>query len=170
MHPTKPTQSSGKPPAKSRKSQSKQIANNRKARYNYALEDEVEAGIVLVGTEVKALRLGKVNIEDAYAVVKGEELWLLNAFIDVFAQGNRFNHEVRRPRKLLLHKREIRKLAGKLKNKGYTLVPTSFYFNSRGMAKIKIAFGKGKKEFEKRETIKKRDWDREKSALMKRKF
>ncbi len=161
---------SNKPPAKPKKSQSKQISTNRKARYNYALEDEVEAGIVLVGTEVKALRSGKVNIEDAYVVAKGEELWLLNCLIDVFSHGNRFNHEPRRPRKLLVHKREIRKFAGKLKNKGYTLVPTSFYFNGRGMAKIKIALGQGKKEYEKRDTIKQRDWQREQSALMKRKY
>jgi SsrA-binding protein len=151
-----------------KKSQSRQIANNRKARYNYALEEEVEAGIVLLGTEVKALRTGKINIEDAYAVVKEGELWLLNCFIDVFAQGNRFNHEPRRPRKLLLHKRQIGKFQGRLKNKGYTLVPTSLYFNGKGMAKIKIALAHGKKEYEKRETIKKRDWEREKSSLMKR--
>ncbi|MCE2927711.1 MAG: SsrA-binding protein SmpB [Rickettsiales bacterium] len=145
------------------------VANNRKAFANYAIEEEFEAGLVLTGTEVKSLRAGKANIADAYAGPKGEELWLFNATIAPYAGGNRFNHEERRPRKLLMHKRQINKLIGRLKVKGVTLVPLALYFNSRGMAKIKLGLGTGKKEYEKRDTIKQRDWQRDKARIMREK-
>ena len=145
------------------------IAMNRKARFNYAVEEEFEAGLVLTGTEVKSLRAGKAQINDAYAAPKGDELWLLNATIDEYSGGNRFNHEVRRPRKLLLHKRQIKKLIGRLKVKGVTLVPLALYFNSRGIAKIKLGLATGKKEYEKRDTLKKRDWQRDKGRIMREK-
>lgn len=127
----------------------------------------MEAGIVLLGSEVKSLRKGNANIQDSYATQKDEEIWLINAYIGEYEGSNRFNHEPRRPRKLLLHKKEVRKLIGKLKNKGYTLVPVSLYFNGKGIAKIKIGLGRGKKEFDKREDKKKRDWEREKAAALK---
>lgn len=152
-----------------KKTPSNTAAFNRKARFEYAVEEEFEAGIVLTGTEVKSLRAGKVNIADAYAVGKDEEIWLLNADIAVYTQGNRFNHEPRRPRKLLLHKRQIKKLIGRLKVRGVTLVPLSLYFNSRGIAKIKLALAVGKQKFEKRDTIKKRDWERDKARIMRNK-
>jgi SsrA-binding protein len=150
-------------------SSSMTVANNRKAFANYAIEEEIEAGLVLTGTEVKSLRAGKVNIADAFAGPKGEELWLFNAAIAPYAGGNRFNHEERRPRKLLLHARQINKLIGRLKVKGVTLVPLALYFNSRGMAKIKLGLGTGKKEYEKRDTIKQRDWQRDKARIMREK-
>jgi SsrA-binding protein len=145
------------------------IANNRKARFEYAVEDELEAGIVLTGTEVKSLRKGKANIADAYAVEKDGEIWLLNAYIAEYDAGNRFNHEPLRHRKLLLHKKQIKKLLGRLKVRGVTIVPLSFYFNARGIAKIKLAVATGKKTYEKRETIKKRDWQRDKARIMRQK-
>lgn len=148
--------------------QSKTIAVNRKARFEYTIEEEFEAGLVLVGTEVKTLRQGSgVNITDAYAGEKDGELWLLNAQINVYAQGNRNNHEPRRPRKLLLHKRQMKKYLGRIQQKGNTLVPLTLYFNSRGIAKIKLGLATGKKQHEKREAIKQRDWQREKQRLMK---
>lgn len=142
------------------------VAVNRKARFNYAVEEEIEAGIVLTGTEVKSLRAGKASISDAYAAEKDEAIWLINATIEEYKGGNRFNHEPRRPRKLLLHKRQIGKLIGRLKVKGVTLVPLSLYFNSRGLAKVKLALATGKREYEKRETIKKRDWQRDKARII----
>jgi SsrA-binding protein len=144
------------------------IAFNRKARFEYSVEEEFEAGIVLVGTEVKSLRANKVQINDAYAGEKEGTIWLFNAYIGEYA-GNRFNHETNRPRKLLLHKKQIRKLLGKLKVKGTTLVPLSLYFNSRGLAKIKLALATGKKEYEKRDTMKQRDWQRDKARIMREK-
>jgi SsrA-binding protein len=152
-----------------KKSNSNTVALNRKARRNYGIEEEIEAGIVLTGTEVKSLRSGKANIAEAYAGPKGEEIWLFNSTIAEYASGNRFNHDPRRPRKLLLHKQQIKKLLGKLKVKGVTLVPLSLYFNSRGMAKIKLGLGTGKKEYEKRDTIKKRDWQRDKARIIRAK-
>ncbi len=145
------------------------VANNRKAFANYAIEEELEAGLALTGTEVKSLRAGKANIADAYAGPKGEELWLFNATIAPYAGGNRFNHEERRPRKLLLHRRQINKLIGRLKVKGVTLVPLALYFNSRGIAKIRLGLGTGKKEYEKRDTIKQRDWQKDKARIMREK-
>lgn len=142
---------------------------NRKARRDYGLEDEIEAGLVLTGTEVKSLRAGKVQIADAYCAAKNEEIFLFNATIAPYEGGNRFNHEERRPRKLLLHKKQIKKLLGRLKVKGVTLVPLAIYFNARGLAKIKVAIGTGKKEYEKRQDIKKKDWQRDKARIMREK-
>lgn len=150
-------------------SSSGSVAINRKARYEYAVEEELEAGIVLTGTEVKSLREGKANIADAYAAEKNGEIWLLNATIAEYGSGNRFNHEPLRHRKLLLHKKQIKKLLGRLKVKGVTVVPLSLYFNSRGIAKVKLGVGVGKKSYEKRDTIKKRDWERDKARIMRQK-
>ena len=147
---------------------SKTVALNRKARFEYTIAEEFECGLVLVGTEVKTLRQGSgVNITDAYAGEKHGELWLLNAQINPYAFGNRHNHEPRRPRKLLLKKREMKKLLGNIRQKGHTLVPLSLYFNSRGIAKIKLGLAVGKKQHEKRQTIKDRDWKRDQQRMMK---
>ncbi len=151
------------------KTTSGNIAQNRKARFEYSVEEEFEAGIVLTGTEVKSLRANKVQINDAYAGEKDGAIWLFNAYIAEYAGGNRNNHETNRPRKLLLHKKQIRKLLGRLKVKGVTLVPLSLYFNSRGLAKIKLALAMGKKQYEKRDTIKQRDWQRDKARIMRQK-
>lgn len=148
---------------------SKSIAQNRKARFEYAVEEEFEAGIMLTGTEVKSLRANKVQIGDAYAGEKEGAIWLFNAYIAEYEGGNRFNHETHRPRKLLLHKKQIRKLLGRLKVKGVTLVPLSLYFNSRGLAKIKLALAMGKKSYEKRDSIKQREWQRDKARIMREK-
>jgi len=147
-------------------STAKNVAINRKARFEYTVEEEFEAGIVLTGTEVKSLRAGKASIGDAYAAAKDEEIWLLNAHIEEYAHGNRQNHEPRRPRKLLLHKKQISKLLGRLKSKGTTLIPLTLYFNSRGLAKVRLGLATGKKQYEKRDTIKKRDWQRDKARIM----
>lgn len=148
--------------------QSKTIAVNRRARFEYSIEEDFEAGLVLVGTEVKTLRQGSgVNITDAYAGEKDGELWLLNSQINVYSHGNRNNHEPRRPRKLLLHKKQMKKYLGRIRLKGNTLVPLTLYFNSRGIVKVKIGLATGKKQHEKREAIKQRDWEREKQRLMK---
>ena len=146
------------------------VALNRKARFEYTIEEEIEAGIVLTGTEVKSLRAGKANIADAYASAKeAEGIWLLNAYIAEYGHGNRFNHEPKRPRKLLLHKKQISKLIGRLKVKGVTLIPLSLYFNKRGLAKLKLGIAMGKKLYEKRDVIKKRDWERDKARIMRNK-
>lgn len=144
------------------------VALNRKARMSYAIEESMEAGLVLTGTEVKSLRQGRANIQDAFARVYQGELWLYNAFIPEYTQGNRYNHTPTRPRKLLLHARQVRKLIGYLKNKGITLVPLSLYFNKSGYAKVEIAVARGRKEYEKREVIKERDWKREQGRLLKK--
>ncbi len=145
------------------------VGYNRKARYNYAIDEEIEAGLVLKGTEVKSLRAGKVSFNDAYAAEKEDAIWLFNMHIAEYSGGNQFNHEPLRPRKLLLHKKQIDKLLGRLKVKGVTLVPLALYFNSRGVAKVKLGLARGKKEYEKRDTIKKRDWQRDKSRIMREK-
>ncbi|WP_262690476.1 SsrA-binding protein SmpB [Kordiimonas aestuarii] len=142
-------------------------ADNRKARHLFHIEDEYEAGISLQGTEVKSLRSGEANIRESYAEEKDGELWLVNAYIPEFSHGNRFNHEPRRPRKLLMHKREISKLGGLIQRQGYTLVPLRVYFNDQGRAKVLIGLGKGKNVRDKREDVKQRDWDRQKARLMK---
>lgn len=147
--------------------QSGPVAENRKARYNYFIEETIEAGIMLTGTEVKSLRQGRANIMDAHAGDKDGELWIFNLDIPIYLAGNRFNHEPRRPRKLLVHARQMNKLLGQVKIKGYALVPLKIYFNARGIAKILLGVGKGKKEYEKRDVIKKRDWEREQRSLMK---
>jgi SsrA-binding protein len=141
-------------------------AVNRRARFNYEIGETYEAGIALKGTEVKSLREGRSNIGDAFAGERGGELWLYNAYIPEYLQANRFQHETRRPRKLLLHKREIRKLIGAVDREGMTIVPLKIYFNDRGRAKIQLAVARGKKLHDKRETEKKRSWERERGRLL----
>jgi SsrA-binding protein len=145
---------------------SKIAAANRRARFNYEIGQTYEAGIALTGTEVKSLREGRSSISDAYAGEKNGEMWLYNAYIPEYLQANRFNHETRRPRKLLLHKREIGRLIGAVEREGMTIVPLKVFFNDRGRAKVELAVARGKKLHDKRETSKKRDWSREKSRLM----
>ncbi len=142
------------------------VAENRKARFNYFIDETFEAGIVLTGTEVKSLRTGKANIGDAYASAETGELYLINSYIAEYEQGNRFNHEPRRPRKLLMKGRQIGKLVGQLKKGGSTLIPLRLYFNDRGIAKLELGLARGKKLHDKRETEKERDWQREKGRLM----
>ena len=144
----------------------KVVADNRRARFNYEIGDTFEAGVVLAGSEVKSLRQGKATIAESYADAKGGELWLINANIPEYLQANRFNHEPKRPRKLLLHKGQLVKLAIATEREGMTLVPLKMYFNARGRAKIEIAVARGKKLHDKRETEKKRDWDRERGRLL----
>ncbi len=139
---------------------------NRKARYDYEIEDEYEAGIVLTGTEIKSIRQGKANIKDSYAIIKNNEAYLLNTHISEYTEGNRFNHDETRTRKLLLHKKEIYKLRDKLEIDGYTLVPLKIYF-VKGRAKVLIGVAKGKKNYNKKETIKERDIKREQDRYMK---
>jgi len=141
-------------------------AANRRARFNYEIGQTYEAGIALTGTEVKSLREGRSNISDAYAGEKDGEMWLYNAYIPEYLQANRFNHETRRPRKLLLHKREIGRLVGAVEREGMTIVPLKIYFNDRGRAKIEVALAKGKKLHDKRETLKERSWQRDKSRIL----
>jgi SsrA-binding protein len=147
----------------------KVAAANRRARFNYEIGQTFEAGIVLAGTEVKSLRAGQSNIADSYASEKGGEMWLYNAYIPEYLQANRFNHETRRPRKLLLHKREIGRLANAVQREGMTVVPLRIYFNDQGRAKVELALARGKKLHDKRDTEKKRDWDREKGRLLREK-
>ncbi|PAX08443.1 SsrA-binding protein SmpB [Sphingomonas lenta] len=144
----------------------KVVAENRRARFDYAIEDRFEAGIALTGTEVKSLRFGEGSITEAYAEVKGDEVWLVNSNVPEFSHGNRFNHEPRRPRKLLLHEREINKLHGAVAREGMTLVPLSVYFNGRGRAKVELALAKGRKAHDKREHIKEREWKRDAARIM----
>jgi SsrA-binding protein len=141
-------------------------AQNRKARFNFEIEERIEAGIILTGTEVKSLRGGKSSIADSFAGEKDGELWLYNAYIPEYLQANRFNHKPRRARKLLLHRREMNRLIGAVEREGMTIVPLKIFFNDRGRAKVEIALAKGKKLHDKRETSKKRDWDREKGRLL----
>lgn len=143
------------------------VAQNRKARHNYHVEQAMEVGIVLTGTEVKAMRQGRANLGDAYAVERGGEIYLINAHISEYAAAGAFNHDPRRPRKLLLKKREIRKLIGTLRRGGVTLVPLSLYFNERGRAKVELAIASGKRKYDKRASEKERDWRREKERVMK---
>ena len=143
------------------------IAENRRARHDYAIEDDIECGIILHGSEVKALRTGKANIADSYAAVEDGELWLVNAYIAPYKQAGIWGHEERRRRKLLVSKREIAKLWAASAKEGMTLVPLVLYFNHKGLAKIKIAIAKGKKLADKRATEAKRDWDKQKRRLMK---
>lgn len=144
-------------------------AVNRRARFNYEIGQTFEAGIALTGTEVKSLRDGKSSIADAFAGERDGELWLYNAYIPEYLQANRFNHKPRRARKLLLHRREMNRLIGAVQREGMTVVPTKIYFNDRGLAKVEIALARGKKLHDKRETAKKRDWEREKRRLLKEK-
>ncbi|QKG71859.1 SsrA-binding protein SmpB [Erythrobacter mangrovi] len=144
----------------------KTVAENRRARYDYFIEDKFEAGLALQGTEVKALRAGEASIAESYAEVRNGEVWLINANIPEYTHGNRLNHEPRRPRKLLLHAREIEKLFGAVERKGMTLIPLSIYFNATGRAKVELGLAKGKQAQDKRQTIKDRDWQRDKARLM----
>ena len=146
---------------------SKLIAENRRARFDYFLEDKVEAGIMLTGTEVKALREGRANIAESYVGVEGRDLALINAHIPEYGPANRFNHEPRRQRKLLLHRKQIDKLIGAVQREGRTIIPLKLFWNERGLAKLEVALAKGKKEHDKRETTAARDWQRDKARLMK---
>ncbi len=144
----------------------KVIAENRRAKFDYFLEDNLEAGIMLLGTEIKALRMGRANIAESYASVEGREIVLINADIPPYAQANRFNHEPRRPRKLLLHRKQIDRLIGAVQKDGQTIIPIRLYLNEDGKAKLEIALAKGKKLHDKRETSAERDWQRDKARLM----
>ena len=144
----------------------KVVAENRRARFEYFLDDFFEAGIALTGTEVKSLRFGEGSIAESYAEVKDDEVWLVNANVPEFSHGNRFNHEPKRPRKLLLHSREVDKLRNAVARQGMTLIPLSIYFNPRGRAKVELALARGKKLHDKRETDKARDWKREQGRLL----
>lgn len=143
------------------------VADNRRARYDYEILDTLEAGIVLTGTEVKSLRTGKAQITESYASPENGELWLINAHIPEYLQANRFNHSEKRPRKLLVSKKQLSQLAQAVERAGNTLVPLKLYFNEQGRAKILLGVARGKKQHDKRETERKRDWNREKSRLMK---
>jgi SsrA-binding protein len=147
----------------------KVVADNRRARFNYEIGETVEAGIALTGTEVKSLRVGKATIAESYADAKDGEIWLINANIPEYLQASRFNHAPKRPRKLLLHKRQIAKLASAVEREGMTIVPMKLYFNERGRAKVELAVARGKKLHDKRETERKRSWDRERARLMRAK-
>ena len=144
----------------------KTVAENRRARYEYFIDTVYEAGIALTGTEVKSLRFGEGSIAESYAEVKDGQVWLINATVPEFSHGNRHNHEPKRPRKLLLHEREIAKLHGAVARQGMTIVPLSIYFNSRGRAKIEIALARGRKAHDKRDYEKEKDWKREQGRLM----
>ena len=144
----------------------KLVAENRRARFDYFLEQTFEAGLSLTGTEVKALRDGRANIAESYAAVQGREIVLVNAYIPEYGPANRFNHEPRRPRKLLLHRREIDKMLGAVQREGRTLAPTKLYFNDKGRVKLELAVAKGKKAHDKREGVAERDWKREQGRLL----
>ena len=147
----------------------KVIADNRRARYDYEIMQTFEAGIALHGSEVKSLRGGRTNLAESYAAMKGGELWLINSNIPEYREANRFNHEPKRPRKLLLHKKEIEKLSQGVLREGLTIIPLKMFFNKRGRCKVDIALARGKKLHDKREAIKERSWDRERARLMREK-
>ncbi len=142
------------------------VAQNRRARHDYFIDENLETGVILTGTEVKSLRDGRASLQDSYAGEQAGELFLFNAYIPEYRAANRFNHETRRPRKLLVHRRELNKLLGAVRREGVTLVPLSIYFNSRGIAKVDLGLARGKRKYDKRETEKTRDWNREKARLM----
>jgi SsrA-binding protein len=146
----------------------KVVAQNRKARHNYFIEETFEAGLALTGTEVKSLRGGRSSIAESYVTEDGGEAWLINADIPEYASGNRFNHERKRPRKLLLHKKQINVLIGAIQREGRTVVPLQVYFNERGRAKVEIALVTGKQAHDKRQAIKERDWKRQRARLLAR--
>lgn len=143
------------------------VAENRRARHDYFIEDDLEAGIMLEGSEVKSLRTGKANIAESYASVEGGELWLINGYIAPYAEAKTWGHEERRKRKLLVSKKELSRLWSATAREGMTIVPLRLYFNDRGIVKLKLGIAKGKKLADKRETSAKRDWDRQKARLMK---
>lgn len=155
--------------AKSKKPVGNVAAQNRRARHDYHIEETVEAGIVLKGSEVKSLRQGRASIGEAYATEEQGELWLRNAYIPEYAGAASFGHEPRSPRKLLVHRRELAKLLAAQQRKGMTLVAMKIYFNERGIAKVLLGLGEGKKHHDKRETTKQRDWGRQKARLMREK-
>jgi SsrA-binding protein len=146
----------------------KVVAQNRKARHNYFIEETFEAGLALTGTEVKSLRGGRSSIAESYVTEEGGEAWLVNADIPEYASGNRFNHERKRPRKLLLHRKQINTLIGAIQREGRTVVPLQVYFNERGRAKVEIALVTGKQAHDKRQAIKDRDWKRQRARLLAR--
>jgi SsrA-binding protein len=148
------------------KAPKKLAAENRKARFSYEILDTIEAGLVLSGTEIKSLRNGKANITDSYASVEGGELWLINCYIPEYFEANRFNHEPRRRRKILVHSKQLARLAQSTEREGMTLVPLNIHYNAKGMAKLELGVARGKKLHDKRETEKERDWNREKGRLM----
>ena len=152
--------------AKKKRPPGRFAALNRKARHNYHIDETFEAGIALAGSEVKSLREGSANIADAYAVARRGEMYLMNAYIPEYRQANRLNHEPRRPRKLLLRRREIDRLAGSIERKGMTLVPLAISFNDRGLAKVELGLARGKRAYDKRATEKQRDWQRQKARLL----
>lgn len=143
------------------------VAENRRARFDYEVLDTLEAGIMLTGTEVKSLRTGKAQISESYASPERGELWLINAHIPEYLQANRFNHEERRPRKLLVSKKELARLTDQVQRGGNTIVPLKLYFNERGTAKLLIGLAKGRKNYDKRELERDRDWNRDKARIMK---
>jgi SsrA-binding protein len=153
--------------AKEKNPNNRTVAENRKARFSYEVLDTYEAGLALTGTEVKSLRQGQANIQESYASAEDGEIWLINSYIPEYLQGNRFNHEPRRRRKLLLNKREMARLAQGVEREGMTMVPLKIYFNDRGRAKLLLAIARGKKLHDKRETEKQRDWGRERARLLK---
>jgi len=147
----------------------KVVADNRRARFDYEILQAFEAGIELKGSEVKSLRAGRTNLAESYATMKGGELYLVNCNIPEYREANRFNHDPKRPRKLLLHGKEIDKLANGVQREGLTIIPLKMFFNPRGRAKVDIALAKGKKLHDKREAIKERTWDRERARIMREK-
>jgi SsrA-binding protein len=155
--------------AKKKDDGTKVIADNRKARFAYAIDDTLEAGLMLTGSEVKSLRTGKATIAESYAHAKDGELFLVNAYIPEYTQASRFNHEPKRTRKLLVHKKEANRLSMAIRREGMTLIPLRLYFNPKGIAKIQLGVAKGKKLHDKRETEKQRDWQRDKARLMRAK-
>jgi SsrA-binding protein len=155
--------------AKKEEPNRKLIAENRRARFDYMIEDTIEAGIQLVGTEVKSLRNGRANIAESYASPEKGELWLINATIPMYPPAGQFNHEPRRPRKLLVRGRELKRLMGAVEREGRTLAPLKLYFNARGIAKLELALAKGKKAHDKREATKDREWKRQQGRLMREK-
>ncbi len=152
--------------AKSRREAERFVAQNRKARHDYFIEDTLETGLVLDGSEVKSLRSGRASMGDSWAGERDGELWLFNLYIPKYEAANRFNHEERRPRKLLVHKKQRDKLLGAVQRQGVTLVPLSVYFTDRGIAKVSLGTAKGKRQYDKRQTDKQRDWDRQKARLL----
>jgi SsrA-binding protein len=156
-------------PKKDKDAAGKIAADNRKARHNYFIEETIEAGVMLTGTEIKSLRGGHATIGESYAQSKDGEIFLVNAYIPEYTEGNRFNHEPRRVRKLLLHKRQIAKLSQAIERQGMTLIPLKIIFNAKGRAKVELGLAKGKKLHDKRDTEKARDWEREKGRLMRQK-
>lgn len=145
------------------------VAQNKRARHDYLIEDSLEAGLVLTGSEVKSLRKGQGSIKEAYARERGGELFLMNGHIPPYEGANLFNHEPKRPRKLLLRRRELAKLLGQIRREGYTVVPLSLYFNERGLAKVELGLARGKRKVDKRQSEKQRDWQREKQRLLRAK-